>query len=84
MKCERVHGTAQERTDSSDKSSENINQVANHSVADFHTGTSDGQFLQLIEAKRPRVNFPSANSSEWQALDLELVTVIHKMTNFLS
>ena len=59
-KCGNTPRQPQERTDLSDKSSEDISQVANHSVDSFYFETSDEQFLKLTEKKTSKDIVPSS------------------------
>lgn len=58
MRCGADHCVAQERTELSDKTSEDSSKVTNHSAVGFKFDSSDDQFLRPIKEKRPRVKFP--------------------------
>ena len=83
----------QQRTALADKTSENQSQVQNHSAEEIQAEDQDEELRQLINAKRPRINFPAATADkQWEDLDSKIVlkldsligdsTLEHKLATF--
>ena len=63
-----------------DQTSENQNQVQNHSAEDIHAEDSDEEFRQLINAKLQRINLPPARAEDqWESLGSSLVLQLDKL-----
>ena len=91
--CTNTLMSEQQRSVSADKTSEDQGQDNNHSAADIHALTSDEDFVQALEARREKLNLPSANAKDqWERLDEQIVakldallkksTLEHKLASY--
>ena len=64
MGCLNASTNQQQGTGQAGKTFENQSQVQNHSAEEIHAEESDEEFGQLINAKRQKINFPSASAKE--------------------
>ena len=93
MGCLNDSTIQQQRTTQADQTSENQSQVQNHIDEEIHAEESHEEFRQLINAKRQRINIPSARADDqWKTLDIRIVlqldkliekcTLAHKLSTF--
>ena len=69
MGCLNASTIQQQRTAQADQMSENQSQVQNHNAEE-----SEGEFRELINAKRLRINVPSTRAEDqWESLDNRIV-----------
>ena len=80
MGCLNASTIQQQCTTQADQKSENQSQVQNHIDEEIHAEESDEEFRQLINAKRQRINIPSARAEDqWETLDIRIVLKLDKL-----
>lgn len=75
--CRSSSSVDQQRTVTTDETSEDLSQEAIHSAENIHVGLTDDELFHLTDGKRDPINFPPASAkSDWEHLDQSLSNYI--------